>query len=154
MPIRAAKQLILDFFEKFARLEAAMKERGFCTRGKYKAAKPDWTKFDTELAGNLVPGSGNELVAAMTYFLAQPPEVQILRNRKAVFEPKPLRGQTDGAKVLCAVCRVRNNLFHGGKHTDHSPEERDPTLLRHAITVLDAAAALDCELNAIYTGLC
>jgi hypothetical protein len=156
MPIRVSDQLILEFFEKFARFEAAMKESEFCTGGESKPAKPDWTKFDTELAGNLgahVNGSKKALVEAMKFFLGQPPEVQISRNRKAVFERKALIGKTDGAMVLCAVRRVRNNLFHGGKHTDHSPEEHDQTLLRHAITVLDAAAALDHGLNAIYVGL-
>jgi hypothetical protein len=48
------------------------------------------------------------------------------------------------------VCQVRNNLFHGGKHTNHSPEERDDKLLHHSITVLDAASELDDALWVTY----
>jgi hypothetical protein len=85
----------------------------------------------------------------MRYLLAYPPQVQFLRDGTAIFEPEPLRGATDGAKVFEALRRVRNDLFHGGKHTEHSTAERDRALLQHAITVLDAAADLDGGIAAI-----
>jgi hypothetical protein len=51
------------------------------------------------------------------------------------------------AKFFDAICRVRNNLFHGGKHTPHSPEGRDEKLVWCALTVLVAYLEQDDEMR-------
>jgi len=88
----------------------------------------------------------------MAYLLSKPPEVQMYRDGKAVFVATPLRGDNDGQRALEALKRVRNNLFHGGKHTNHSPEERDRRLLGHALVVLEATVDLDLDLSSVYRG--
>ncbi len=152
MPIPISDALAYRFFESFARFECAMKETDFCRRGPYNRAEPDWKKFEATLASRLQPLDESELARAMTYLLTHPPQVQVFQDGKAAFQSAPLRGVTDGGRVCETLRRIRNNLFHGGKHTDHSPEERDAKLLRCGLLVLEAAADLDVHLRSVYRG--
>lgn len=144
--------LVYTFFESFARFECAMKESDCCGRGRNNRAEPNWTKLAERLGPLLAAQQGRKLGFAMAYLLSKPPEVQVFRDGRAVFVKTPLRGENDGQRVLDALKRVRNNLFHGGKHTHHSPEERDPSLLECALVVLEAIADLDVNLSAVYRG--
>ena len=62
----------------------------------------------------------------------------------------PLRGKTDIERALDAIQRVRNNLFHGGKHTCQSAPERDEGLVRAALVVLHACRSVGGNFNDIY----
>jgi hypothetical protein len=129
-----------------------MKETDFCRRGPHNRAEPDWKTFEATLAPHLPSQDEGELARAIAYLLAHPPQVQVFQDGKAAFHSAPLRGAADGARVCEALRRIRNNLFHGGKHTDHSPEERDAKLLRCGLLVLEAAADLDAHLRSVYRG--
>jgi len=160
MPNSYNEALACKFLEKFARFECGMKEAGFCkARNKKGVAGLEWERFRDELGGGLEEQHAQGLSAAIAYLLEHPPEVQFIEElklaggiqRRSVFRPYPLNeGASRGARALEAVYRVRNNLFHGGKHTNHSPEERDDQLMHHSITVLDAASMLDPVLSRIY----
>ena len=52
-----------------------------------------------------------------------------------------------GAQAIEAAKRVRNNIFHGGKHTPHSPPERDAKLVQAARAVLEVCLLADAELK-------
>jgi hypothetical protein len=151
-----ARDLAFEFLEKFARFECGMKEAGYCIpERKERRAGVDWKRFYEEKAGRLTERPSASLANAMAYLLAHPPEVQLYEedesgNGRAVFRPLALKDKGDGEQVLEAVRRVRNNLFHGGKHTYHSPEERNDELLRHAVVVLDAASQLEGQISNIY----
>ncbi len=80
--------------------------------------------------------------------------MQLYEDRRAVFRVRQLPNADKGTQALEAAKRVRNNLFHGGKHTGHqNTEERDATFLRHAATVIEAAAKLDDAFNSDYQGI-
>lgn len=77
--------------------------------------------------------SGSSMEEAVEFITTEPPLVQLAdRSWKAV----PLEGQTKIAKAIIATCRVRNNLFHGGKHTGHSPAGRDERLVESSMIIL------------------
>lgn len=91
-----------------------------------------------------------DLLEAIEYLLGNPPQVQKLTDGGLEFQPVDLTGDTRGAMALEAAKRVRNNLFHGGKHTGHSPEGRDSRLVRSALTVLHHCLTEDPDLAAAY----
>lgn len=139
---------VCEFFAVFARFEYAMKATRYCGGDRYGNAMPDWRSLKADLGG---PIGGMQIPAtdeAMAYLLADPPQVQKVVDRRPVFQTVPLDGDTSGAKAIEAAKRVRNNLFHGGKHTPHSPPERDTRLLRAASVILDACLIADPALNA------
>jgi len=62
-----------------------------------------------------------------------PPRVRLLGGAW-VAEPLPGAGRV--AQEVNAAARVRNNLFHGGKHTPETAPGRDELLVRSALTLL------------------
>jgi hypothetical protein len=52
-------------------------------------------------------------------------------------------------RLLLAIGRVRSNLFHGGKFITHITVDptRDPIVLVHALTILEACAHFDPEVE-------
>jgi hypothetical protein len=65
----------------------------------------------------------------------------MFKNNNAVFQNEPLEGANDGERAIEAAKRVRNNLFHGGKHI-HSKPGRDEKLVRCSLTILQACLNL------------
>ena len=134
--------LVFRFFIIFSRFEYALKRGGFIT----PKAEPAWDDFAKKHRKDFAPDKTVALKAACAYFEAHPPRKQTCvgaslswsRQLKRTNEPQLVW-------LLCMVRRVRNNLFHGGKYpVSHDAEpSRDVTLLKHAITVLDACLALD-----------
>lgn len=114
--------LVFQFFAVFSRFEYTLKEAGYLQRGKI-VALPAWWDFEKELAHRLVVEPGTELEAAISYLNAEPPLVQTRLNG---WQPWLLHGTSDIARAIDAACRVRNNLFHGGKH----PLIRPPAAIR------------------------
>lgn len=110
--LQIQRELVCEFFAVFSRFEFTLKETGFL-RVVNGRATPAWRQYGTSLSN--------------------PPQVQIGRETWA---HAPLRGKTRIAQALDAVTRVRNNLFHGGKHTPHSPPGRDEKLIRTSLTLL------------------
>ena len=130
----------------FSRFEFALKEEGFLNP-KGARAEPDWHRFGGESARWLSVEPGSGLEGAIAYLNDFPPQVQ---TREQGWQPRGLRGDTTTAKALDAVRRVRNNLFHGGKHTPHSPEGRDERLIRCGLIVLTACLEQNDELRTTF----
>jgi hypothetical protein len=134
--------LVFHFFIIFSRFEYALKRGGFITA----KAEPAWDDFAKKHRKDFAPDKTAALKAACAYFEAHPPRKQTCvgaslswsRQLKRTNEPQLVW-------LLCMVRRVRNNLFHGGKYpvSYNAEPSRDMTLLKHAITVLDACLALD-----------
>lgn len=142
--------LACEFFSVFSRFEFALKESGYfyCFKRNSRIA-PNWKKF-ADIAVLQAP-AGSELALAMDFLNREPPQVQTAAHK---WEPVPLRGTAPIATTLEAVQRIRNNLFHGGKYTPHSPPGRDEALLRAALVVLLACVAQNSNVGAAYASSC
>lgn len=141
------RELACEFFAVFSRFEFALKEAGYVHINRFNRAIPHWDRFANEAGSRLQVSAGSELDAAITYLTGEPPEVQTSAQG---WSQAPLRGDTLGAMAIDAVQRVRNNLFHGGKHTPHSPPGRDEKLVRLALVVLGACLAQDGNLQGTF----
>jgi hypothetical protein len=106
---------VCDFFAVFARLEFVLKDMKLVEIGRAHASA-DWDRFSKDVATWLKVEERSDLDAAITYLNDDPPQTQ---TRELRWEQKPLGGHAPVEKALQAVRRVRNNLFHGGKHTPH-----------------------------------
>jgi hypothetical protein len=144
--LRIPRELVCEFFAIFARLEFALKEEGFIQQGR-KRAYPDWDRFAKEAVAflHILPGSG--AAAAVEYLNSNPPEVQ---TATLTWEKAPLAGDAPVERALHAVTRVRNNLFHGGKHTPHSPEGRDEKLVVCSLQLMYACLEQNGRLRATF----
>jgi hypothetical protein len=141
------RHLICEFFGWFARFEYTLKETSFCKADQYGNAKPHWTRFQKSIGAALGGRDDQNVVSAIRYLVDTPPQVQKYEHGDAIFREVPLRGDNDGERAIEAARRVRNNLFHGGKHTPHSPPERDEKLIRCSLTLLEACLNLRQELR-------
>ena len=142
--------LVCEFFAAFTRFEYAMKASRFCRGDRWNNAIPDWGSLKQEMGGQLEGLPDEDIKSALIYLVREPPMIQKLIDGHAVFRHEPLSGPSPGAQALEAVKRVRNNLFHGGKHTPHSPPERDKKLICAALTVLYRCLKINEQLSAEY----
>ncbi len=142
------RALVCEFFAVFSRFEYALKETGFCVAGRYGAAMPNWIGFQERIGTKLSSYDNIEVKRAIRFLTANPPQVQKVVEGRAVFQADDLRGDNDGERAIEATRRVRNNLFHGGKHTPHSPRERDEKLVRCSRLVLQTCLELHPDLKA------
>jgi hypothetical protein len=138
--------LALTFFAGFARFEYAMKASRFCRGDRHGNAQPNWYLLEKELGAPIEDDSA--AAASISYLVAEPPLVQKYVDGQPVFQAVALAEGGPGTKAIEAVKRVRNNLFHGGKHTPHSSSERDNKLIQAALNVLEACLKADAYLRA------
>jgi hypothetical protein len=141
--INIPKELACEFFAVFSRFEFALKESGY-VKGEGRAS-PDWKRFaqesTLEVAGDSLPA------ISMGYLIAYPPQIQ-MPNLK--WKDLALQGKTDRAKALESVQRVRNNLFHGGKHPPLSAPGRDTELVQASLAVLYAVLEQNDQIRSDY----
>ena len=136
----ALKNLAFDFFYFFSRFEFALKENGRIQTGPRDVAQADWNSFVQEFEGAYEP------CEAAQALLGDPPDVQRVKNRNE-WEWHPLafgEDQSELSKAALAVKTVRNNLFHGGKHSTAGWDDpvRVRFLLQQGRQVLDSFAGL------------
>ncbi|OOE39100.1 hypothetical protein [Salinivibrio kushneri] len=143
------KELVCEFFAVFSRLEYSLKELGYC-RTRHGVVHPAWWRFSEEIAQNVHVKVGSELEKAVNFLCSEPPLIQISAQE---WQFQELHGEREIEKAIDAACRVRNNLFHGGKHTPHSPPERDQRLVESAQTVLLACVEACTRLKEVYVCL-
>ncbi len=127
-------QFAIQLFQKFARIEYALKAAGFHNGD--GPAIPNWDKFASSVSGVLE--NDPAIVVAIKYMSEKPPKKQIIQNQLLKWEdPMPIASKTH--EILSCVRRVRNNLFHGGKFNGHwLAPERSKELLSHSLSILDA----------------
>ncbi len=144
--LQMPEALACQFFGFFARFEFVLKEEGFLEKG-IPYASADWDRFAKDAATWLKIEEGSDVNAAISYLNEEPPQVQTPEFK---WERKALGGKTATEKALHAVRRVRNNLFHGGKHTPHSPPGRDEQLVRCSLLLLTACLEQNDGLRATF----
>ena len=144
--------LLLDFFLVFSRAEYALKNSGFL-KGDERRVDPDWDKFAASLKNSFRKDKSKELQIATEYILDNPPMKQVLRQNTLMWEANIPNGTlTDIEILLCLVRRIRNNLFHGGKHNAESFEdaERSTQLLQSSLVVIRECVLLAPEVKIHY----
>ena len=141
------RELVCEFFAIFSRFEYAMKATQYC-RDEGGRAAPAWKALANKLGGGIEGELQNHPARELIdYLLNEPPQVQKFVNGKIEFQAAELSGVNLGGKAIDGARRVRNNLFHGGKHTQHSAPERDTKLIKAAMAVLDTCLAIDPDLK-------
>lgn len=134
------QNLAFRFFYSFSRFEFALKENGQVRRGPRGSAQANWSSFIGDNAINYEPCD------AAKQLLAEPPDIQNMDGQHAwKWEPLQFEGNESTLfKAVLLVKTVRNNLFHGGKHTaaGWDDPERMRFLLTKSIEILDSFATL------------
>lgn len=134
------RDIVCEFFATFSRIEFALKEIGY-VRNERGIVSPAWWGFAEDMNGKVIVEPNSELANAINCLCEEPPMVQVSAHN---WQPAELHGQSLLEKAIDATCRVRHNLFHGGKHTPHSPPGRDRKLVTSALCVLLACVG-SCE---------
>lgn len=139
--------LTYEFFQEFARCEYCLKAVGFLLLNK-KDPVANWTAFAEEVQTAL---RAQELSSAVHYYLENPPRKQVLRNGVLDWD-KILPNHVNQADlILSLICRVRNNLFHGGKFNGHWFEpQRSEELLRYGLIILRSVIAAHPKVHEAY----
>jgi hypothetical protein len=129
--------LAFEFFREFARWEYCLKAVGL--RESTRSAKAKWTALDAEVEKIFDTPPSEELKMATEYFVNHPPKKQIIDKGLLEWDETLPDHKSKAELVLLLVCRVRNNLFHGGKFNGHwFQPQRSKDLLVHALVVLRA----------------
>lgn len=146
-PSSVNRDLLLDFFLTFARFEFALKSAGFFQRPRRadpadpQDAHPDWDCFATSVRQTLESDTTAEFREASDYLLMNPPHREVVVDGRLAWDTKPPPPHLPFAdRVLLAVRRVRNNLFHGGKFgvVHDADPSRNAQVIRTSAIVLHA----------------
>lgn len=141
--------LACEFFAVFSRFEFALKDSGYYYVNRRGRAVADWDRYYAYANATIRTDTDPELTAAVQYLTDGPPQVQVAPTQWN--QSLPLRGGPGAiGTALDAANRVRNNLFHGGKHTPHSPPDRDERLVRSALYLLYSCLNQDHQLADAY----
>lgn len=144
------ERLAFEFFFGFSRFEFALKENGYLERQNEGAqAKAGWSKFEGEFQEEYA------ISAAGSRLLELAPQRQVVAaNGGLRFTPDTFGDHVSNlSKVTRLLKNVRNNLFHGGKHTPVGWDDpaRICELLAASQEILMELAKLG-ELEADYLG--
>ncbi len=131
------EKLVLQFLYTFSRFEYALK------RSRYhgpdgNVAHADWDRFENDL-GVLPLADLAPVLACGNYILAKPPKTQVVKGGGLSWEDSAPTA-SEIKSLLVYVCRIRNNLFHGGKFLEGAVHDaaRDKDLLCGGVSVLNA----------------
>lgn len=139
--IRVDPELILEFFLTIARAEFSLKVNGFVS-GDETRVSANWDQFTNQIKDQMNLEKTQELKEASDFILLNPPWKQVLRNGQVMWDSNyPNNSLSDLEKVILLVRRIRNNLFHGGKHNNEVFEDTERTthLLRSALVIIEEA---------------
>jgi hypothetical protein len=142
--------LIFEFFMVFSRFEFALKQAGY-RKVRDGHVSPDWPKFSKKVQNGFSPNESPELRRAFDYYLAVPPQIQVVENDQLSWKDN-LKGDTDTdfTWVIRSIGGARNNLFHGGKFP--WDPVRDMSILSYGLIILYRCIDLDSNVcNAFYS---
>jgi hypothetical protein len=154
---RVNRQFMLDFFLTFAKFEYALKNCDFYQRRNLNQydARPDWDRFAVSLRDSFQVDRGDKLCQACKYILDKPPNKQVIINNSVDWQTQE-RGnnESDIEFILRMVRCIRNNLFHGGKHSTNVNKniERTEKLLNASSVILKECLNLTPNLKSSFEG--
>lgn len=135
-------------FAAYSRFEFALKEYGFLRANKDGIAHADWKDFSEQIdPEGIVERAAKD--ADVREMIANPPRVQIVRDKHLDWEERIPAPITKLDELLWAVKSVRNNLFHGGKRGD---DPRDNSLCRASLIVLSLCLERHDGVRNIFEG--
>jgi hypothetical protein len=161
---RVSEELLLEFFLTFSRFEYALKAKGFFQKSTHEQekkfrkkavsieARPDWDNFAKSLQTAFKADKTTELKKACEYIYLSPPMRQIIISGGVEWESTPPKDSASISNIefiLQMVRRVRNNLFHGGKHSNKPFEdaERTELLLKNSLVILNECLTLAPDIK-------
>lgn len=145
------ENLAYEFFREFARYEYCLKATGL--REDSRAAKASWTKYAAEVARVIEAPQAQDLECAVAYFTDHPPKKQVVENGILDWDETLLDHKSKAELILLLVCRVRNNVFHGGKFNGRWFEpQRSEDLMQHALVILRACGHAHPKVSEAYAG--
>lgn len=136
-------------FKVMMRFEFALKDAGFLSANTNGSVKVDWDSF----ANHGLPRKFFDNVKSSGFaktLLTKPPSRQLVRYGSLDFDDA--KSPIDNQQLIGAVCRVRNNLFHGGKSGDRD-HARNDELVSDALYVIKEAIKSHKEVRARFEGL-
>lgn len=142
--------LAFAFFREFARCEYCLKVVGLRDPNR-KDPTADWGAFAAEVLLVFDTVQSIKLTDAINYYLTKPPKKQILQGEILAWEEVQPDHKSKAELVLRLVCRVRNNLFHGGKFNGQWFEpQRSEELLVHGLIILSAVVSAHSKVREAY----
>ena len=145
------ERLAYEFFREFARYEYCLKATGL--REDSRAAKASWSKYAAEVIQVIEAPESQRLEHAIAYFIDHPPKKQIIKDGALDWDETLPDHQSKAELILLLVCRVRNNLFHGGKFNGHWFEpQRSEDLMQHALVILRTCGQSHSRVREAYAG--
>lgn len=142
--------LAFSFFREFARCEYCLKAVGLL-EGFPNKPQADWGTFAAQVIVVFDVPPNAETEGAIQYYLAHPPKKQVLLDGVLSWSTTLPNHQNQAELVLRLVCRVRNNLFHGGKFNGHWFEpQRSEELLHRGLVILRAAVSGHSKVREAY----
>ena len=140
-------ELLLEFFLTFSRFEFALKNAGFYKKfeGVEYSAEPDWESFALRIKQPFREQNDALFMAACHRIWDTPPRKQVVRNDSLDWRYELIpSSDLDIKQILVYVRRIRNNLFHGGKHesVSYAGEQRNKCLLKDSLIVLHGCLGL------------
>ncbi len=144
------ESLAFEFFREFARHEYCLKAVGLRKDG--KEAKANWLAYAKEKEIlHLFENPPAAFKAAVDYYRADAPKKQVVVDGRLEWDSTLPGHKSDPELFLQLVCRVRNNLFHGGKFNGHWFEpQRSVELLSHGLVILAACVESHRAVSAAY----
>ena len=142
--VRIDRELLLEFFLCFSRVEFALKATGFAL-GDLDGVRPNWNGFAVSLRDKFDKTANPTLLQACDYILADPPRRQVLVDGSLAWNTQAQApAEADVDFLLKMVRCVRNNLFHGGKYNValHEDTARSEALLRNCLIILEECVDL------------
>jgi hypothetical protein len=141
--------LAFEFFREFVRCEYCLKAVGFLENTRNPRAS--WVAFSREIEDLLDTPGPPELKSAIEYLIKHPPKKQIVRDNCLEWSQELPQHKSQSELVLLLVCRIRNNLFHGGKFNGRWFEpQRSMELLVHGLVVLRACVEKHPKVREAY----
>jgi hypothetical protein len=117
-------------------MEYALKTTGLLIK-ENGPAEANWQRFADKIDPALAIATDTDLKAAIAFVLTEPPRKQAVQGGKLKWIAGDPGSQSRARLLVIYVCRIRNNLFHGGKFngTWFDPE-RSEKLLQAALVIL------------------
>ncbi len=129
-----AADLEIQFFKLFSRFEFALKKAGYL-RVRAGRISAHWDKFASDIGVRFFDVV-KEIHVADT-IIQQPPNKQVV-DEGGELGWKACKSPENTVGLFVAIRRIRNNLFHGGKH-ENPFNDRDQELLSQGIAILRLA---------------
>jgi hypothetical protein len=145
-------ELACDFLAVFSRMEYALKATDYVQGGEDRVSAC-WDRFANDIDNAFRSLKDDDFKAAVACSTEHPPRKQVLRNGSLTFvdqtiDPK----QAIAQQTFLMIRTVRNNLFHGGKHTPDGEQEqhRNEMLVSSSLVVLKTCVSLNDKVSSCY----